>query len=70
MSDYFINGKHIDQRESEFCGTPFTASIRALEGHAQSRRDDLESLGYNFMFIINPDLIPWTKDSTQGDVND
>lgn len=33
-----------------------------MDGKNQSRRDDLESLGYTFMFLINPAQIPWAQD--------
>jgi hypothetical protein len=28
----------------------------------QSRKDELESLGYNFMFLIDYSMVPWGKD--------
>lgn len=28
-------------------------------GHTLSRKDDLESLGYSIMFLIDRDLVPW-----------
>lgn len=36
-----------------------TASRAAMNGQSLSRKDDLESLVYSFMCIINPDLVPW-----------
>jgi serine/threonine protein kinase len=40
---------------------PFT-SVNGQQGHAQSRRDDLESLTYTIIFLARGDL-PWTTDS-------
>ena len=53
------DGKHIPQTEISFCGTPNTGSISALEGKNHSRRDDLESLGYCFMYTVNDSAVPW-----------
>ena len=54
MIEFLNQGYHITpQCNVGFLGTPFTASIDAMEEHSQSRKDDLESLGYNLMFLIN-----------------
>jgi hypothetical protein len=39
-----------------------TASINSLDGYNHSRRDDLESLGYTFMLLINKEQVPWLND--------
>jgi len=45
-----------------FVGTLSFASVNGQQGHAQSRRDDLESLAYTIIFLACGDL-PWTTDS-------
>jgi serine/threonine protein kinase len=44
---------------------PFT-SINGQKGHAQSRRDDLESLAYTIIYSACGTL-PWSRLSSQGD---
>ena len=51
--------QHIPKRDGvSFAGTPVFASINAGLGAEQSRRDDMESLGYVLMFLLKGDL-PW-----------
>lgn len=36
-----------------------TASIASLKGQSLSRKDDIESLAYTFMYMIDPAKVPW-----------
>ena len=52
-------GKHITQKNlGKFTGTSRYASVYAMAGNEQSRRDDIESIGYMIIFLMRKKL-PW-----------
>ena len=70
LSDFGYSEKY-EQDESKvkynlnMVGTMPYAPIRAHLGESQSRRDDLESLGYVLMYFMNGGWLPW--DIYEGD---
>ena len=52
-------GKHIQPKNlGKFTGTSRYASVYAMAGNEQSRRDDIESIGYMLIFFMKKKL-PW-----------
>ena len=52
-------GKHIKPKNlGKFTGTSRYASVYAMAGNEQSRRDDIESIGYMIIFLMKKRL-PW-----------
>jgi len=53
------NNEHIlFNKNNKFCGTARYASIAAHKGYTQSRKDDLEAIGYMLIYLFRSKL-PW-----------
>ena len=64
LSDpYMEKGVHKPRCRWGFGGTLFFASSKTTQGFSASRRDDMESLGYSILYLMNPACknIPWCK---------
>ena len=62
LATWYIDdkGEHIkDIESSSMIGTPRFASIRVHQGHRYSRRDDLISLGYLYVWMLFGGKSPW-----------
>lgn len=72
MSYVNDNKKDVEEHKSigryGFQGTPLYGSIRSLDGYTQSRRDDLEALGYVFMCMIDEDRVSWRQQGEQKEI--
>ncbi len=66
---YGEDGTHValECNRSIFLGTPRFASLRSHQGVRQSRRDDIESLGYMLVYLVNGHL-PWQSQFLPGGV--
>ena len=61
-----IGGAHKGaEGRTEFAGTPIFASINSMNGGAISRRDDMQSLGYIFVYMMLGTL-PWKSCATSN----
>lgn len=59
FSEYKVAGRHKFKGNHGRQGTPMYASINSLEGFTLGRRDDIESLAYLIMNLIDSYSIPW-----------
>ena len=63
----FYNKAHVQYEENcEFVGSPVFASLNFLRGCRYSRRDDIESLAYIFIYLAKGSL-PWDVHSATND---
>ena len=51
-----------EQKQQMFEGIPIYASLKTMEGFSQSRRDDMEMIGYSLLVLKNRGN-PFYKDS-------
>ena len=57
---YIKNGKHLDNVKARAIrGNRVYISANAHKGNKTSRRDDIESLGYNIIFYMKGGNLPW-----------
>jgi serine/threonine protein kinase len=68
LIDFGIAAKYLEDDKSHkpiwrlgFQGTPFYGSVKAHQGYSQGRRDDLSSVGFTILQMINPEIsnVPW-----------
>lgn len=58
---YIKNNEHIKEcKDKKLIGTPNYCSINVHNGNESSRRDDIESLCYTFIYLYKKHL-PWSK---------
>ena len=65
LTDLYVDkdGKHKNLWRQGFQGTPFNGSVQALQGYQLARRDDISSLGFAIIQLINPEQskVPWAN---------
>jgi len=69
LSTFYLNDKRVhilDQGSHDPIGTPKWMSYYIHEGHRASRRDDLISLGYVFLFLLRGGNLPWDNIMPDG----
>ena len=57
---YIKNGKHLGiGKVRHIRGNRIYISVNAQKGYKTSRRDDIESLGYNIIYYMKGGKLPW-----------
>ena len=63
------NGKHIDNVKARHIrGNRIFISSNAHKGNKTSRRDDIESLGYNIIYYMKGGTLPWYNESEENKI--
>ena len=70
VMEYMRDGAHKSLGRYGFQGTPRFGSMSGLDGYTLSRRDDLESMGYSIMHLIDKEHIPWKVMENKKDILD
>lgn len=75
LSTFYLNEKreHIldEKRDDNLIGSPKWMSYYLHLGHRASRRDDLISLGYIFMYLLSSDgKLPWDESVLEGTIEE
>jgi len=73
LSTFYLNEnrEHIldEKRDENLTGSPKWMSYYLHLGHRASRRDDLISLGYIFMYLLSSDgKLPWDESVSEGTI--
>ena len=64
LSTFYVNEKRehlVNEPRMELTGTPKWASVFLHQGNSVSRRDDLVSLAYVFLFLLNKGSLAWNN---------
>ena len=61
VMEFKRDGNHKSLGKYGFQGTPHFGSMSGLSGYTLSRRDDVESLGYSIMCLIDKENVPWIQ---------
>ena len=69
LATFFVdeNGEHVTdiKNHDSILGTPLYSSYNIHCGHSHSRRDDLISLGYTYLFMLYGEL-PWSMKNIEN----
>ena len=68
VMEFMRDGGHKALGRYGFQGTPRFGSMSGLDGYTLSRRDDLESMGYSIMHLIDKEDIPWKDMESRKDI--
>lgn len=62
-------GKHVVKENlHKFTGNFMFASLNSCRGNTKSRRDDIESMFYLLIYLLNKNYLPWQDISTRSSI--